>query len=267
MLVQFLFKARPVLLNLLFIVYLLVAQPGIMARLAVSQKHGGDWPLAYLLMLIPLLEIMGIALKRPVAAYFARYYPKTGGGAYLVAAYLVMAIFHIGLAVFLVVVAFQVGGGRPTGDQPGATQMAMFGVGFAILIKETFLVVLAYPADRPLFGAPVFPNPRNIFERVVGYLTADQTPPQITLKVFLVDLLGSLLLLAFSAIAYTALWEFFFTRSGQIDPLSKTIAFPFIYLPLSFVSFMEELAIEISPRQRIISLASTAAVWLFAVLA
>lgn len=95
-----LFRARPVLLNGLFIAYLIWGQPQLMERLNASQDGRGDWQLGGLLLIVPLVEIIGIRLKRPVSAYFAWRYPRQGTSVYLVVVYIHTAVFRLALGFF-----------------------------------------------------------------------------------------------------------------------------------------------------------------------
>jgi hypothetical protein len=270
MLVQILFKARPVLLNLLFIAYLWLLQPGLVARLNASQDGRGDWAMGGLLLVIPLLEIAGILLKRPVRAYFSRHYPRQDGSNFLIAAYILTAIFHLSLGAFLLIVAFQVGGGMPTGSLPGSLQCLMLVLLFVTIAKEGLVIATSYPVESKPFGAGAFPESRSALNDALMRFLTVRAPEQITLKIFLVDLLGDLLLLAFSAVVYTALWEFG-TQGSQVSPgqagfadyLGLTFYFLLVFLPLRMVSLMDEMA---SRAQRILSAASLAAVWLAAML-
>lgn len=273
MLVQILFKARPVLLNLLFIAYLWLLQPGLVARLNASQDGRGDWAMGGLLLVIPLLEIAGILLKRPVRAYFSRHYPRQDGSNFLIAAYILTAIFHLSLGAFLLIVAFQVGGGMPTGSLPGSLQCLMLVLLFVTIAKEGLVIATSYPVESKPFGAGAFPESRSALNDALMRFLTVRAPEQITLKIFLVDLLGDLLLLAFSAVVYTALWEFG-TQGSQVSPgqagfadyLGLTFYFLLVFLPLRMVSLMDEMAIQASRAQRILSAASLAAVWLVAML-
>lgn len=273
MIVQYLFKVRPAALNLLFIAYLWFVHPGFMARINASQDGRGDWKLGWLLLLAPLLEIAGIILKRPVSVYFARHYPNTGASTSLMVAFLFSAIFRLAMGVFVVMVAFQVGFGGPTGDMPGGLQWLMVVMVFVAIFKETFVILLAYPAETKAYQDLAFPPGQEQFKRVLTSIFTSHPPEQITLWVFLRDLLGDLLLLAFSAVIYSALWEFV-TQGARIDAgyeglmdyLGLTFFFLLTYLPLRIVSLMSEMAIQTSKSQRVVSLVSLAAVWVSAML-
>ena len=271
MIVQYLFKARPVALNLLFIGYLWFLHPGFMERINASQDGRGDWTLGWLLLAAPLLEIAGIWLKRPVSVYFARHYPSKGESTSLMVAFLFSAIFRLAMGVFVMLVAFQVGFGGPTGDMPAGLQCLMVLMVFAAIFKETFVILLAYPTEDKAYRDLAFPPQHEQFKRVLMRIFSAHPPDEITLWVFLRDLLGDLLLLAFSAVVYTALWDFV-TQGAQIDAgfdgfldyLGLTFFFLLTYLPLRMVSLMNEMAIQTSKAQRVISMASLVAVWLTA---
>jgi hypothetical protein len=236
-----LFRARPVLLNGLFIAYLIWGQPQLMERLNASQDGRGDWQLGGLLLIVPLVEIIGIRLKRPVSAYFAWRYPRQGTSVYLVVVYILTAVFRLALGFFYLTVAFQVGGGKPVGQLSDGWQLLMVVMVFVIIIIETLVIVMAFPLNHVnINGQP--PLSSNL------PLERDR------------------LLLVFSAVVYTVMWDFVTQGNGTnmeaVDFLGLTIFFLWVFLPLRMTSLVDEMTTQTGKWQREISVVSLAAVWL-----
>jgi len=261
-----LFRARPILLNGLFIAYLIWGQPRLMERLNASQDGRGDWQLAGLLLLVPLIEIVGIRLKRPVSAYFAWRYPRQGTSAYLVVVFVLTAILRLALGFFYLTVAFQVGGGKPVGQLSDVWQLLMVVMVFVIIIIETLVIVMAFPLNHiEINGQP--PQSSNLpLERWLRKVFYGRTPEQIDLKIALFGLLGDLLMLAFSAVVYTVMWDFVTQGNGTsmdaMDFLGLTIFFLWVFLPLRITGRGDEMTTQTGKWPREISVVSLAAVWL-----
>jgi len=261
-----LFRARPVLLNGLFIAYLIWGQPQLMERLNASQDGRGDWQLGGLLLIVPLVEIIGIRLKRPVSAYFAWRYPRQGTSVYLVVVYILTAVFRLALGFFYLTVAFQVGGGKPVGQLSDGWQLLMVVMVFVIIIIETLVIVMAFPLNHVnINGQP--PLSSNLpLERWLQKVFYGRPPEQIDLKIALLGLLGDLLMLVFSAVVYTAGWDFYTqgneTGMEAVDFLGLTIFFLWVFLPLRMTSLVDEMTTQTGKWQREISVVSLAAVWL-----
>lgn len=261
-----LFRARPILLNGLFIVYLFVLQPRLMERLNASQDGRGDWQLAGLLMLVPLIEIVGIRLKRPVSAYFAWRYPRQGTSAYLVVVFILTAVFRLALGFFYLTVAFQVGGGKPVGQLSEVWQLLMVVMVFVIIIIETLVIVMAFPLNHVKVNGQPMPSSNLPLERWLQKVFYGRTPEQIDLKIALFGLLGDLLMLAFSAVVYTVMWDFVTQGSEKsteaAEFLGLTIFFLWVFLPLRMTGLVDEMTTQTGKWQREISVVSLAAVWL-----
>jgi len=267
MLIQLLFfRFRPVLLNGLFIAYLIWGQPRLMERLNASQNGRGDWPLGGLLLAVPLLEVLGILLKQPVSAYFALHYPRQGNSTYLILVYVLTAVFRLALGPFFMIVAFQVGGGKPIGQLSDGLQMLMALMVLIAIFKETAVIALAFPKEGMIIGEKATQSSNLPLERWLEKVFFGRPPEQIDLKAALRDLLGDLLLLAFLALVYTAMWEFVIqidaTRLDFMDYLGLTFFFLLVFLPLRMMGLVGEMTTQTGKWQRVISVASLAAVWL-----
>jgi hypothetical protein len=261
-----LFRAHPILLNGLFIAYLIWGQSRLMEQLNASQDGAGDWQLGGLLLIVPLVEIIGIRLKHPVSAYFAWRYPRQGTSDYLVAVFILTAVFRLALGFFYLIVAFQVGGGKPVGQLSGGWQLLMVVMVFVIIIIETLAILLAFPLNHVKVNGQPPPSSNLPLERWLQKVLYGRTPEQIDLKIALLGLLGDLLMLVFSAVVYTAVWDFYTqgneTGMEAVDFLGLTIFFLWVFLPLRMTSLVDEMTTQTGKWQREISVVSLAAVWL-----
>lgn len=261
-----LFRTRPILLNGLFIAYLIWGQPQLMERLNASQDGRGDWQLGGLLLIVPLVEIIGIRLKRQVSAYFAWRYPRQGTSVYLEFVFCLTAIFRLTLFFFYLIVAFQVGGGKPFGLLSEGLQWLMVVMVFVIGFIETLAIVLAFPLNHVKINGKPPPGSNLPLERWLQKVFYGRTPEQIDLKIALLGLLGDLLMLVFSAVVYTVMWDFVTQGNGTKmeagDYLGLTIFFLLVFLPLRMTGLVDEMTTQTGKWQRVISVVSLAAVWL-----
>ncbi len=260
------FRYRPILLNGLFIAYLIWVQPQLMERLNASQDGRGDWLLGGLLLAVPLLEVLGILLKQPVSAYFSLHYPRQGSSTYLILVFVLAAILRLALGPFLMMVAFQVGGGKPTGQLSDGLQMLMALMVLIAIIKEAVVIALAFPKESVVVGKKAPQSSSLPLERWLEKVFFGRAPEQIDLKAALRDLLGDLLLLAFSALVYTTMWEFITQNNTTgldfLDYLGLTFFFLLVFLPLRMTGLVSEMTHQTGKWQRVISAVSLAAVWL-----
>ncbi len=218
---------RTLLLNLIFAAYLVFLQPTVLQRLEATKGYRSADPLmGVLLLALPLLEVGGVYLKHPASAYYFHHCtakrlrddPMVGGVG--VGIFLCAVILHLGMSVFLAIMAFQVLGVR-TGE--GGALLPLIGLTgfiFLVIFKEVLFMVLWY---NP-FGGSTDP------------------PAQLTPKLLLRDGLGDLLLLIFSAVGYTALWDA--TISPDDAGVGAGVLFLFIYPLLRSIYLFQEIFLE-----------------------
>jgi hypothetical protein len=134
------------------------------------------------------------------------------------------------------------------------------------IFKETVVIALAFPREGMIVGNKA-PQSSNLpLERWLEKVFFGRAPEQIDLKAALRDLLGDLLLLAFSALVYTTMWEFIIPNDATgldfLDYLGLTFFFLLVFLPLRMTGLVSEMTHHTSKWQRVISVASLTAVWL-----
>jgi hypothetical protein len=271
-------RSRFIWLNLLFAGYLWLLQPAVLQRLdASTQGNDPDWLMGGLLLGIQVIEMAGLLLKRPVGAFYARRDPDSNApgkwDTLKVALFVFIPIFHLSLAAFLAMIALgllKMGGGSETA---AILQCLSVLVVFAIITKEAFFVALALGIG--LAGSAFDHNtptraPAPWVERANRWLAPPEIT-QITQKDALKDMAGDLLLLAFSALAYTTLWEF-----GTADALRAqgserlweylglSILFFMVYFTTRSVYLMQELSLQQSRAARVFTGVSFLVVWLSA---
>ncbi|MFZ6029207.1 MAG: hypothetical protein ACOYYS_15960 [Chloroflexota bacterium] len=270
-------RFRFVWLNLLFVAYLWWLQPVVIQHLADSTPGAPDWALGSLLLGIHGLEVIGLLLKRPVGAFYARHYPDTSPvGSWRdnmkVVLLVFTPIFHLSLAAMLALVAFerlQMGIGTGSGAALQCLAVVLF---FAVLTKEAVFATLLLgtalagsareqamaPSDAPPWA-----------QRLNKWLNPPLLP-SITATDMLKDMAGDLLLLAFTALAYTATWE---TIAGAShDPgdgdifayIGLSIFFLMIYFTNRAVYLMQALSVRQNRMAGLLSWASFLVTWLTA---
>ncbi len=270
-----LLRYRFIWLNLLLAVYLWVLQPPVFQRLSTAVERGRpDVFMGVVLLCIQVVELAGLLLKRPMSAYFARIYPDNDAAAARrenskVFSIIFVPIFHLIGAVFLTIIALDVmcsGNGMGSGTASWLFVLIFF----VVIIKEAFVVTMLIGVGT---GASVEKGngrePTDIFERLSQWLSAKRIDA-IGFKDALKDLVGDLLLLVFSALAYTALWDVFSAssplRHHGIERLWEYLGISIFFLAAYFttrsVYLMEELSMQQSQKARIFSWISFLLVWL-----
>ncbi|MBN2146132.1 MAG: hypothetical protein JW726_02045 [Anaerolineales bacterium] len=211
---EFLQRWRGTFLSLFFIGYLIFIQPGVLSRLqAISDMAIGDPLLGGILIALPIVELAGFYLKLPAYQYYRKHYPAKSG-TLLLLLFIFLPLLHMGMAAMLCIAAFQVAGMRP-----GEAWFSFLVVFFLVIFKEAFLVVLMlYPGvNAP--NAETFLQPGK--DPLLKRLLPGVIPSEITLPLVLRDIAGDLLLLIFSALVYSTLWDFILMRSpiesGNLD--------------------------------------------------
>ncbi len=255
--------------------YLWLLQPLILKRMtAASQQNQIDWLIGLLVLCVPLFEISGFVLKRPVSAYLALHYPRTDASPWGLVAYLFTVMFHVGSAVLLVIIGFQflqIGFNEHT---PDGMQFLLFLVLMLNLAKEAFLIVAGVP-NSTNFTQQLYRNKILTAQDRIILRWMDKSPlKQITERDALQNLVGEVCLLISSAVLFTALWDFMLRQSpiyGKwptviFEYLGLTIFFGWIFLSARTVSIMEGLVIQSTANQRRWTILSGAAIWLITML-
>lgn len=231
----------------MYAVYLWQLQPVVLQRLdATLGFQGTDILLGSILLGLPLLELVGVYLKNPVSAYYAKHYfskhieenPKYSSLG--VAVFILAAILHLGMAVALLIIAFQALGMRTGDDAALWLQLVFIIVLFVTIAKEAFFIILWL---NPFGGATI-------------------PPPQISTQLACRDLLGDVLLQIFAAIGYTVLWDallapiYLSARTGVVIGQYIALVFHFllIYPLLRSIYLFQEFYLENSRTARIWSL-------------
>jgi hypothetical protein len=180
---------RNVLLNLLFGGYLPFLQPILVCRLEATHGYSIPDPLiGSMLLMLPLLELAGIYLKRPLLAYhFAMRFP----------------------------------GNKNLFKDSRLQILAAVFMSFSLLFGMSLLAVFTFAALKMLgivspamLCLPVFPVVmfRGCFIMMLWYGAsfgeiAMEAPKQISMRLAWRDLLGDILLLFYATIGYTVSWD------------------------------------------------------------
>lgn len=252
-----------ILLNLFFIVYVWQIQPSVLKRLiAVSQSQQKDLLIGLLILSVPIIEIIGVVLKRPVSAYLQWHYPRTEGSTWDLVTYLFAAICHIGAAALLVIVGFEALRIGFDANTPGGMQGLLFAVFMLILFKEAFFVVLIVPSSMTSLL-------QQLNQKDDIFVSRRLSPPKsITLWLALRNLLGEFFILIYSALLFTCLWEFLCVSQidGVFDYFGVSFFYIWIFLAARTTSIMEGLGIQNAPNQKWWSLLTGVAIWLVTML-
>lgn len=180
---QRLLNFRWVVLNLLFAFYLLFLQPLLLRRLSgVITRHRTDWPLAVLLVSVQVIELLGMALKKSELRRRLLLHGEpasTQGWSFLI------WIVHITLNVILLMTALQALGIPVAHAETNSTAQIALMIGFTFVIFKELGILFWWLS---LGKAPA---------------DAEVPPPPHALQPAASDLL----LLAYSAVAFTSLWD------------------------------------------------------------
>lgn len=187
--VYWVLEYRNLLLNLLFGGYLLFLQPVLLRRLEATHGYSIPDPLiGSILLMLPLIELAGVYLKRPVFAFrFATCFPDNRS-----------LLQNSRLRILAIVFTF-----------------------FSQLFDMSLSAVFAFAAlkmlgitSQAMLCLPVFPVImfRGLFVGMMWYSAifgeiAMKAPKQIDMRLAWHDLLGDVLLLFYAAIGYTVLWD------------------------------------------------------------
>ncbi len=273
-----LLRFRFIWLNLLFVGYLWLLQPVALQRLSSSAHDSSpDWLMGGILLGIQAIEMIGLLLKRPVSAYYARRYPDSSqpGGcmeSVKVSLFVFAPIFHMCAAALLTIVVLDLLKMTERYESAVLWQCLPVPLFFVVLTKEAFYTVLLLGMGSTGL-APRQARPQSKpqwVERLDRWL-ASPVVDQITLKDAVKDITGDLLLLIFTTLAYTALWELLtagaLSRQGSerlAEYLGVSILFVVVYFTTRSVYLMQELSIQQSRAARILSWVSFLVTWLVA---
>lgn len=213
---RFLVFYRTLLLNLLFVGYLVFLHPLLLQRVqATDDFRFADPFLGGLLLSLQLFELAGVYLKHPASVYYFHHYPARGPaqGSTLqqlgVAGFVLAVVLHLALSSLLALLAAHLLG-VPMGDDAGFLPgLALVTLVFVVIAKEAVFIVAWY---NPFAGTAVSLQQRPPGDAIttLAPLTLGGplvVPERLTLGAMLRDLLGDLLLLVFSAVGYTVLWD------------------------------------------------------------
>ena len=206
---------RGVVFYLLFIGYLITLHPDLLNRLATASRSNPDPLLGWIFLLIPFLELIGFWLKLPYLPHpTPQQVKKPSGGTILLK--VLLPILHVGMSAFLFIVGTQIAGLQPEGDAPWTWQL-LYVIGFfLILFKELgFLTLFFTFAGVEWTATQQYPPDILFLKRLRGSIR------EMRLRHLAEDTLGDALLLVFSSLGYTALWEYV----GMSSPLRTDVGF------------------------------------------
>ncbi|MCG2785669.1 MAG: hypothetical protein L6461_11235 [Anaerolineae bacterium] len=272
-------RYRFIWLNLLFAGYLWWIQPAVLQRLIASeQRQSPDWVMGSILLGIQVIEIVGMLFKRPVSAFYARRYPDSNPpGSWQenvkVILFIFTPIFHIGLASVLTIVALgllKMGVREETATVLQCLSLLLF---FAVLMKEAFFVTLMLGIG--VAGSTYENAPTSSHTIWVDRLNRWLSPPvaaQLTHRDILKDITGDLLLLIFTALAYTSAWDSIVASSPLhaqgidrlFEILGVSLFFFMVYFANRSIYLMQELSIQQSQTTKTFAWISLLAIWLSA---
>jgi hypothetical protein len=190
-----LLQRRGIFFYLLFIVYLLYLHPLVIGRLSGAGMENPDPLMGWIVLLIPFAELLGFWLKYPIMLYYAREYPAKEGN-WQIILIVFLPILHLGMSTFIFIVGTQTAGLQPAGDAAWYWQLLYVAGFFVVIFKELGFLALFFS-----------------LKGVKGSF-AQQYPPEIRLGHLFRDAAGDILLLLYSAMGYTILWEFLGKRSS-----------------------------------------------------
>jgi hypothetical protein len=249
-----LLQYRAIYIYFLFIAYLIYIHPDIIERLSQTSPKKPDPLLGWIFLLIPLLEILGIWLKYPVLAYYRNQYPAKESN-WMVIAMVFLPILHIGMSAFLFIAGTQIAGLQPEGDAAWYWQLLYVAGFFLILFKEGGFLALFFT-----FGGMNWTKNQRYPPKVIFLNRLQHDLKEIRLVDIILDTLGDIFLLIFSALGYTALWEHvgmsspFYTQVSWWEYLTQflgvIIYFLMVIPPLQAVYMLQNATLQISKMQR-----------------
>ncbi|MBN1666533.1 MAG: hypothetical protein JW862_05575 [Anaerolineales bacterium] len=248
-----LLQQRAVFLNLLLVLYLWRLHPQVLARISnVVEQDQPDLQLGLVLLAgLPLLETLAFGLKWPLVSNLAQRARRPN---WSILGVVFLPLLHLGMAALLFIAASQIAGLQPAGEAGFLPQLAYFAAFFLVLSKEGLLLA----GWSKLFNERPQPD------------TTDPWRPR--LPALLLDALGDLGLLVFSALAFSALWDFVIlgapVETGRgigyliLQYFGVLIYLVLILPPLQMGSFPQSVYLACPRWQRVVGWTSQALVWL-----
>lgn len=258
--------------NLLLAGYLWFVQPALLLRMRQPELTGQPDPwMGWLLLSVQVFELAGFFLKGPVNAYLVKQSPTPTERNPWVESYrivtLVMApVLHLAFSSILALIAYQM---LVPLASPAMDWLPVVLI-FIVIIKEAFFI--AALLSTSLGSLLSLPQNTSDLELRLRRLFFPRQIDQITLSEAIKDLAGDLILLAFSALSYTAAWELltveFPLRAGSSGMFNQYLGASFLYWMVYFGSraayLMQEIAFTQTRRQRIVSWISFMIAWISA---
>ncbi|MGC9357593.1 MAG: hypothetical protein ACP5GX_07000 [Anaerolineae bacterium] len=250
-----LLKNRGIFFYLLFIGYLVVIHPGFINRLSETSLSNPDPLLGWVLLLLPFLELVGFWLKYPYLARHVRNYPQKRSN-WTIMVMVLLPVFHLGMSAFLFIVGTQIAGLQPRGDAAWYWQL-LYVVGFfLVIIKELVFLLMFF-----LVGGMEWTRDQPYPPDVLLLKRLRKKVQEIRLNHLIEDTVGDVLLLIFSSLGYTALWEYIgmsspiYMRGGFWDfffqLLGLLIYFMMIIPPLQAVYLLQDTIVRTTRVQKL----------------
>jgi hypothetical protein len=257
-------QRRTIFFYLLFFGYQIFVHPWLLDHLPNIGGNDTDLFLGCFLLVLLFLELWGFWLKHPIMVYYARRHPisdpipekslgwaETSGSAIPIMIVIFVPILHLGMAFFMYAMATQIGGLDPGGSAPVGRQLLYVAGFFVVLLKEAGMIGLFYSP----YGIR---GPSNDTYPTLGCrgIVDDHYPAEIRLEHLVREAFGDLVLLLFSMVAYSVLWEGLLLVSSVhsfdlYDYLGMGFYFLMAILPLQSVYVFQAISIRQTGRQRI----------------
>jgi hypothetical protein len=250
-----LLNRRGIFFQLLFIVYLITLHPDLLSRLSKASRSHPDPLLGWSFLLIPFLELVGFWLKVPYLPHDTRQQSQKRSSGTIILIVL-LPVLHVGMSAFLFIAGTQIAGLQPEGDAVWYWQL-LYAVGFFLVIfKELGFIAMFLTFAGIEWTANQQDPPDILFLRRLR-----KSVQQIRLRHLVEDALGDALLLVFSSLGYTALWEYV----GMSSPLNPYLGFwdyafqligLFIYLmivvpPLQAVYLLQDAIVQTTTMRKL----------------
>jgi hypothetical protein len=236
-------------------VYLITLHPDLLSRLSKASRSHPDSLLGWSFLLIPFLELVGFWLKVPYLPHDTRQQSQKRSSGTIILIVL-LPVLHVGMSAFLFIAGTQIAGLQPEGDAVWYWQL-LYAVGFFLVIfKELGFIAMFLTFAGIEWTANQQDPPDILFLRRLR-----KSVQQIRLRHLVEDALGDALLLVFSSLGYTALWEYV----GMSSPLNPYLGFwdyafqligLFIYLmivvpPLQAVYLLQDAIVQTTTMRKL----------------
>jgi hypothetical protein len=181
MIIRFI-QPRQLFLTLWFLAYFIWVQPLILERVARAPDQK-DFTLALILIAVQVTELAGTWLKFPALYARVQANRSRSWGQLIVGLLMLTHIFITALLAFTTIELF----GLDLSDDAFLPGMAAFALFFAALMKEGFFLIWWF--------------------QLMGMKTGSLPPPPKAIPISVAEIIGDGLLVVFSALAYTVVWE------------------------------------------------------------